>query len=325
MDARPHALGTEDLRECWICLAAGGRDLIAPCGCRGSTRWVHRVCLDHWRTRAPNPRVYMHCRHCDFRYLLERRLVHSGADEEQGPEAMAKRRRRLMGQAVRHFATNAALLQLLLLLLAAAICLLDTEERLAGLLALGPLEEPCAARGGTFLDTLRCHKVAYYLAALACWLAVAGAMGAARACLWAVRRHYARYSRCVGGECAYLCCFACDLCIVERPGGVSVIEVVAQSSRAIALVGAVAFATLVVAGAFFVIAGGVTWAQHVVQCYLQAAELGALSVEFVVRDLSAPLPASRTETDRLDAVLLGELNAVYGLGETSGESSPAAA
>jgi hypothetical protein len=40
----------------WVC---AGRDFIAPCKCKGTSKYVHRDCLDHWRavkvSAAPFP------------------------------------------------------------------------------------------------------------------------------------------------------------------------------------------------------------------------------------------------------------------------------
>lgn len=35
--------------QCRICLESDGRDFIAPCKCKGTSKYVHRECLDHWR------------------------------------------------------------------------------------------------------------------------------------------------------------------------------------------------------------------------------------------------------------------------------------
>ncbi|GFZ19879.1 RING/FYVE/PHD zinc finger superfamily protein [Actinidia rufa] len=35
--------------QCRICLEIDGRDFIAPCKCKGTSKYVHRECLDHWR------------------------------------------------------------------------------------------------------------------------------------------------------------------------------------------------------------------------------------------------------------------------------------
>ena len=39
--------GIKDVPECRICREKGG-ELIAPCKCAGSLRWVHRTCLEKW-------------------------------------------------------------------------------------------------------------------------------------------------------------------------------------------------------------------------------------------------------------------------------------
>mmetsp|Transcript_20745 Transcript_20745/g.58823 ORF Transcript_20745/g.58823 Transcript_20745/m.58823 type:complete len:342 (+) Transcript_20745:2-1027(+) len=330
--ARPlaAAMGMEETRECWICLETGGADLIAPCSCTGSTRWVHRTCLDTWRARAPNPRMYMHCRHCDFRYLLERRFTVRGGDEERGVEATPVRRRRLVGQAVRHFAINAALVQLVLLLLAICIRFLDRRERLVGLLGIDRLDEPCAPGGGSWVDTLRCRKVTYYLVALVCLLAAAGVFGAARLCIQSFRRRRQRHGSGACRECTYLCCFLCDFCFTNRAGGRTACQLIFQAPKALLVFGLLSLATLVVAGIFFVVVGLVMWAQHVVQCYLQAAELGALTEEYVVKDLSAtpltrpPDPQSMPGEpfDVVQGQLLNELHTVYGLEDGPTQGAP---
>ncbi|XP_010273535.1 PREDICTED: uncharacterized protein LOC104609042 isoform X2 [Nelumbo nucifera] len=39
-----------DQPQCRICLDTEGEDLIAPCHCKGTQKYVHRSCLDHWRS-----------------------------------------------------------------------------------------------------------------------------------------------------------------------------------------------------------------------------------------------------------------------------------
>ncbi|XP_048129347.1 E3 ubiquitin-protein ligase MARCHF1 isoform X2 [Rhodamnia argentea] len=39
-----------DQPQCRICLDNGGEDLIAPCHCKGTQKYVHRSCLDNWRS-----------------------------------------------------------------------------------------------------------------------------------------------------------------------------------------------------------------------------------------------------------------------------------
>ena len=62
---------TTDDRECRLCFEGGG-DLIAPCNCRGTSQWVHRSCLNRWRSMNHNPIAFTHCTECQFEYKLER-------------------------------------------------------------------------------------------------------------------------------------------------------------------------------------------------------------------------------------------------------------
>uniref|UniRef100_A0A0E0N9D1 RING-CH-type domain-containing protein n=1 Tax=Oryza rufipogon TaxID=4529 RepID=A0A0E0N9D1_ORYRU len=40
----------QDCPQCRICLDNEGDDLIAPCHCKGTQKYVHRSCLDNWRS-----------------------------------------------------------------------------------------------------------------------------------------------------------------------------------------------------------------------------------------------------------------------------------
>ncbi|XP_070058109.1 uncharacterized protein [Nicotiana tomentosiformis] len=41
--------GNVDHIQCRICLETDGMDFIAPCKCKGTSKYVHRECLDQWR------------------------------------------------------------------------------------------------------------------------------------------------------------------------------------------------------------------------------------------------------------------------------------
>ena len=59
---------------CRICLetdAPVGDPLIAPCKCAGTTKWVHRKCLDEWRSQEQVPLAFTHCPNCRFQYRTE--------------------------------------------------------------------------------------------------------------------------------------------------------------------------------------------------------------------------------------------------------------
>lgn len=60
----------EDEYVCRICLEEDSRHrLIAPCACRGSQRWVHRECLDKWRSMRED-RAFSRCTECLQSYQL---------------------------------------------------------------------------------------------------------------------------------------------------------------------------------------------------------------------------------------------------------------
>ncbi|RYR50846.1 hypothetical protein Ahy_A07g037445 isoform D [Arachis hypogaea] len=51
-----------DQPQCRICLDIGGEDLIAPCHCKGTQKYVHRSCLDNWRsTKVTSFHFLMFC------------------------------------------------------------------------------------------------------------------------------------------------------------------------------------------------------------------------------------------------------------------------
>jgi len=45
-------------------------DLISPCDCNGSLKFVHRQCLDTWRSVSPNPLSFYQCENCTYQYQL---------------------------------------------------------------------------------------------------------------------------------------------------------------------------------------------------------------------------------------------------------------
>ena len=59
------------LQDCWICLdndASNVRDFIAPCSCKA---YVHRTCLDKFRTRSSTNYAMSHCSVCHSKFEYE--------------------------------------------------------------------------------------------------------------------------------------------------------------------------------------------------------------------------------------------------------------
>lgn len=60
------------LKECRICFDKDNQeDMIAPCNCSGSSKYVHRECLDKWRAQNPSNDNFNRCNQCLFNYVLE--------------------------------------------------------------------------------------------------------------------------------------------------------------------------------------------------------------------------------------------------------------
>ena len=106
--------------------ASTGAGLIAPCSCAGTSAWVHRGCLDQWRSTQED-RAFSQCTECKFPY----EYVQPAADEEDdrgwlfdGGPLTARRRRWAKFQlfVARDFVAIFVVLQL-------CICLVSTTVR----------------------------------------------------------------------------------------------------------------------------------------------------------------------------------------------------
>eukprot|EP00537_Pseudo-nitzschia_pungens_P013975 CAMPEP_0172383792 /NCGR_PEP_ID=MMETSP1061-20121228/1600_1 /TAXON_ID=37318 /ORGANISM="Pseudo-nitzschia pungens, Strain cf. pungens" /LENGTH=602 /DNA_ID=CAMNT_0013112139 /DNA_START=455 /DNA_END=2263 /DNA_ORIENTATION=+ len=70
----------DDEKVCRICLEEDSPEtMIAPCRCKGSSKWVHRECLDEWRTNE-HDRAFSKCTECLFEYYLQ--PVYEDDDDE---------------------------------------------------------------------------------------------------------------------------------------------------------------------------------------------------------------------------------------------------
>lgn len=63
-------------KACRICMEPPGdgddpsHELIAPCLCKGTQKWVHRYCLDRWRVMNTGHTAFYECGTCNFRYHM---------------------------------------------------------------------------------------------------------------------------------------------------------------------------------------------------------------------------------------------------------------
>ena len=61
----------DDEKVCRICLEDDlPEQMIAPCKCKGGSKWVHRECLDEWRLNEKD-RAFSQCTECLFQYHMQ--------------------------------------------------------------------------------------------------------------------------------------------------------------------------------------------------------------------------------------------------------------
>jgi len=61
-----------DQKTCRICLEDDTtNNLIYPCKCSGTSKYVHKYCLNQWRTLSENREAYYKCFECNYYYKLE--------------------------------------------------------------------------------------------------------------------------------------------------------------------------------------------------------------------------------------------------------------
>ena len=75
---------TEDAyRSCRICLDTENvDDMISPCLCSGGSAFIHRSCLDRWRSENVGGKGFKICNVCQFEYIIET-ILNDPKDERQ--------------------------------------------------------------------------------------------------------------------------------------------------------------------------------------------------------------------------------------------------
>ncbi|XWS16616.1 hypothetical protein CRYUN_Cryun34aG0105300 [Craigia yunnanensis] len=68
VDESSHLVNADHL-QCRICLDIGGDNLITPCHCKGTQKYVHRSCLDNWRSTKEGF-AFAHCTECRALFIL---------------------------------------------------------------------------------------------------------------------------------------------------------------------------------------------------------------------------------------------------------------
>jgi uncharacterized membrane protein YgcG len=156
--------GGGDGRECRLCFEGGG-DLIAPCSCRGTSKWVHRECLNRWRSMNHNPAAFTQCTECHFEYRLE-----------QVARTQPEMQRRIQMRVARDTSLVFVAMQSVIFLAALAVRLCDPSEALVKAVGLRQLPGQDVSHG--LWNAIEYHKTTYYICGLLLLLAVVGTVAA---------------------------------------------------------------------------------------------------------------------------------------------------
>jgi len=279
----PKADSVPSTAICRICFE-GGEDLIAPCRCAGTSKWIHRSCLNRWRISGSNPRSLTNCCECGFQYELE---LHRTIDL-RSQEMRHQFTRQLLGHSLLWLVT----VQFIIVALGTMIKLIDTGNKLVKFL---PFERVAKVSG--FFPTLQHYAFTYYVAGLIAFLLLIGLM-VIGVSMCGFRPPMHECGACVEG-CNMVClaCNPCDVgCCADIPffGADAVCQCLFSASgpEVILLIGLFVAAAIVIIGLLAAVAALVMIIVRVAQRYVRLQEMGLLAEEYVVRDLSAPQPRS---------------------------------
>lgn len=151
---------------CRLCFEEGTGELIAPCLCRGTSKWIHRDCLNHWRVSGSNPRALTNCCECGFQYRLK--LKRSEGLSSEGEIRRRQLMRRLASQTVMWFVG-------LQLVICALGCIIRAIDRHEGLVRFFGFSQVKGHEGpGTFMEALKYHKITYYVSGVLLLLGITG-------------------------------------------------------------------------------------------------------------------------------------------------------
>ena len=80
--AYPSSSSEEEGDVCRICrVGASEGELVAPCACAGTSRFVHRACLEQWRAMTSNPEHRRVCAECKTEYNVAQQVPQRSVGE----------------------------------------------------------------------------------------------------------------------------------------------------------------------------------------------------------------------------------------------------
>ena len=259
---QPRLSGVHLHRECRVCFESGG-DIIAPCQCRGTSQWIHRDCLNRWRTSRSNPRCLTNCCECGFTYVLELVRIY---------EEVGTARRRKFAQAS-------------IIAIGVLIQLLDTKEVLV-LVTFFNFPQARGNVGHDLRNALLHHKTTYYVAGLLAFLAILGI-----ACVFIACSHGHQAAPRDNYACADCYVVSCDGGCPEC-GGTPALPDCSGTGEACLLIVVLAILFFALVGLFVVVVYIVSVIQRACQQYAKLKQVRMLATEYRVCDLAESLDAT---------------------------------
>ena len=72
IDGQRTTMLNDNLKQCRICLDTdNSNDIISPCFCSGGSAFIHRTCLNHWRSQNARGIGFQYCDICHFKYVIQ--------------------------------------------------------------------------------------------------------------------------------------------------------------------------------------------------------------------------------------------------------------
>jgi hypothetical protein len=110
--------------ECRLCFDSDStHNLIYPCKCSGTSKYVHKNCLNEWRTLADNREAFNKCFECNYTYKFTNEPIHQISNWHRLLKHLSKN---LIGFTVINF--------LIMSLISLFLYIVDTDRKMPGIL-----------------------------------------------------------------------------------------------------------------------------------------------------------------------------------------------
>lgn len=262
---------------CRICLdeSVNRFDFIAPCNCKGSSQYVHRDCLDKWRS-AREDKAFSKCTECLREYKLISRVHHDGSSRNT-------RRLRYCYYITRDFSITIGLTQACIISLGLLFYWFDRSHYLLEAFHMQ--------------DHIR---VFYYLCGFTLFLSLVGLLFTCNGCKMYYTNDFNRClnscnnccRNCSGPDCGPvyvyndpICCCpnTVEGCSCGECGSCCASAELGQECLGVLLVLVVVFALI---GVFVCLILGVSYIQYLIQKHVHVLHKFTLSKDYIVADLS---------------------------------------